>query len=187
MNFLQDFDFARARNVSGISQITDEPQDYLVVTARNLSDVRSLREIDSATAFIHPLSIVDEANEMLNSVSKWIRETNAMDQRGLHGESRDQYTIGFYKISDDVHAYASLINDFPLEDFLFPDRSPHDAHCFDDMMRMLDRDKLAEAMRKTLVEEFDMPVREDAPLFWRRDLRLCSHPDHRFPASALAL
>ncbi|PZO86988.1 MAG: hypothetical protein DI626_05090 [Micavibrio aeruginosavorus] len=146
--------------------------DYLVVTKSDLHGVTGLPDMDKSEAIFIPLTHETEANEALNSITTWMIETSALSAAENHASH-----IGFYKCSADGEVYASLRQDFYAEDFLFPDRRPEHAQGFDDLMRMLDRDRLGDAMLESLANDFGMRIREEAPMFWRRDIRICNHPD----------
>ncbi len=152
--------------------ILEEECDRLVVTAQDLHGVRGLPELTRALALVVPLPYRIEANEVLNGITGWMMETSALAASENHASH-----VAFYKCSVDGESYASRRQDFYAEDFLFPDRQPGDAQCFDDLMRMLDRDRMGDAMLHSLIHDFGMEARHDAPMFWRRDIRVCSHPD----------
>ena len=188
MNIMQSFDAARAA-IAPVPATVNESggRDYLVMTCRDIREVRSIAELGSREAYMHPLSFRDEANEALNSMTRWLVQENGLDQRAEFGEQTERYNLGLYRMSDASLTYPSLVEEFVLDDYLFPDRRLSDAGCFDDLMRMVDRDRLALEMRDALVGAFGMPLREDAPNFWRRDIRQASHPDwkiHTAPALA---
>lgn len=165
--------------VSASVDFLDTSCDYLVLSSRDLYNVRNLSQIDRDESYVHLLSPCDEANEMLNTVSLWMKNANMLDQRRQYGDDFEKFNVSLYRVSDAPTCYPSLVGEYLLKDYIFPDRQMSDAGSFDDFMKMLDRDRLAEDMRKTLVHEFNMPLRADAPLFWRRDLRQVSHPDWR--------
>ena len=126
-----------------------------------------------------PLDEKNEAHEALNSISAWMKTYDVMNQHKIHGNNRYDYNITFARLPAGGNSYLSVVNNFFLTDYVFDHNHPEDAGHFDDLMRMLDRDKMAGVMLESLKNDFGMKEREHAPLFWRRDMRQCSHPDYR--------
>ncbi len=183
MNMHRRFEIASAAPMERLLDAPPPPDtDMLLVTGLFLGSSINTIKADRSLVYAQPLTEEGEANETLNAVSRWLRDNNALDQRPIHGERRFDYNITFYKAPAGA-SFLSVVNDFYLEDYIFAHNHPEQAGHVDDLMRMLDRDKLAEAMLKTLKEDFGLMERVDAPLFWRRDMRMASHPDHRYTAA----
>lgn len=210
MNARQTFEVASS-TVLGVSPKLnlDKTKDYLLVSGLPLAGAYNPDKAVKSNIFAHVLTpsiliknpapaneaddesgtggdlvLGDEANEILNGITHWIREHNSLDQRGLHGDKRYDYNISFYRRDKEDTSSIFLVKSFYLQDFIFDHNHPADATGIDDLMRMLDRDKLAAAMLDTLKEDFGINARKHAPLFWRRDIRECSHPDYRKPIDA---
>jgi hypothetical protein len=117
-----------------------------------------------------------DVDESLNAITQWMRETGALYQQPFY-ENRLSYNISFYMMPGGA-SYPSLRSEFVLEDYVFADCRADAASCFNELMRMLDRDKMAKAMRQSLMEDFGMKQQDATPMSWRTYMRQCNHPDH---------
>lgn len=180
MNAHQFFEIASFAPLDNALSIPlQREQDNLLVTGLYLGNLDSARKATKELVYVQPLLSDDEANETLNKITQWMSVNNALDQRGFHNERRFDYNITFLLLPAGDEQHLSVVENFYLEDYLFDHCHREQASHLDDLMRMLDRDKMAGAMLKSLNEDFGMWKRDDAPLFWRRDIRQCSHPDHK--------
>lgn len=186
MNLRHPFDKSTSVTVHDMLGISaGSRQDHFVVSTIDIQDMVKLAGYGATAVHVLPLKKSENAQNMLNRVSGWINESGALDQRPLHGDRREEYSISFYRLTAGS-PYPSLIGHFFLEEHLFPDRHPFHAGCFDDFMRMLDRDRMGGEMLKTLVEDFELPLKKNIPATWVQDLRAASHPDCFIPPAAFA-
>lgn len=172
MNIAQTFENASAPYLQFPAAVKD--CDRLVVTMLDLHDTKGAPDMDRSRALIIPLTPETEANEVLNGITIWMMEVSALAAQENHASH-----VAFYGCPSDSGSYVSRRQDFYAEDFLFPDRNPGDAQDFDELMRMLDRDRMGDAMFHSLIHDFGLQARESAPMFWRRDIRICCHPDKK--------
>ncbi len=129
---------------------------------------------------------------VLNEITEAMLKNDTFDQRAVFGEARQHYQFTLWQEEGVQH------QTFYLKDFLFAHNTLDQAHDQDSFMRMIDRDPLGEAMRRTLLQ-FGLPDTAHAPYeetptpcWWRRTIRNISHPayqafdalDHK-PAPAL--
>lgn len=162
-----------------LRQPTNENSDYLLVSGLYLEKLRHSIMANKSNVFAMPLNPSNEAHEALNSISSWMKKHDVMNQNAIHGDNHYDYNITFTRMSAEDDSRLTVVRNFFLTDYLFDHCHPADARNFDELMHMLDRDKMAEEMLAVLKDEFSMTARDNAPLFWRRDMRQCSHPDHR--------
>lgn len=183
MNLRHPFDKSRSLTVQDMLGIpASTRKDHLVVSTIDIQDMVKLAAYGATAVHVVPLKKSEGAQGLLNGVARWIRESGALDQRNIHADQREEYGVSFYRIMAGS-PYPALLSHFVLEEHLFPDRSPSDVWRFEDLMRMLDRDRLGGAMLKALIEDFEIPLKKNAAA-WADDLRAASHPDCRPVAPA---
>jgi hypothetical protein len=175
MTLVQSFKAAEPADLRKVLGIGHDKRARLLVTGLDLNRPihASMANGRNMLRVALPQSDVDEC---LNAITQWMRETGALYQQPFY-ENRLSYNISFYLVPGGG-SYPSLQSEFVLEDYVFGDCRADAASCFDELMRMLDRDKMAEAMRRSLMEDFGMRQRNAAPVLWRMHMRQCNHPDH---------
>lgn len=116
---------------------------------------------------------------VLNDITDAMLKEDAFDQRAAFGDNRQYYQFTLWEAGGLQH------QTFYLKDFLFDHNSHDQAQDQGSFMRMLDRDRLGEAMRQTLVHQFGLTDTAHAPYeeaptacWWRRTIRTISHPDY---------
>lgn len=172
---VQSFKAAKPADLRHVLGIGHDKRACLLVTGLDLSQAIHASMANGRNIFRIGLPQSD-VDETLNAITQWMRGTGALYQQPFY-ENRLSYNISFYLLSGGP-SYPSLRSEFVLEDYVFDDSRADTASCFDELMRMLDRDKMAEAMRRSLMEDFGMKQRDSAPALWRTYMRQCNHPDH---------
>jgi hypothetical protein len=176
MRLVESFKAAEPADIRKVLGIRPDKRACLLVTGLDLSQPIHASMANGRNMFRVSLP-QNDVDESLNAITQWMRGTGALYQQPFY-ENRLSYNISFYLMPGGVASYPSLQSEFVLEDYVFGDCRADAASCFDELMRMLDRDKMAEAMRRSLMEDFGMRQRNAAPVLWRMHMRQCNHPDH---------
>lgn len=175
MTLVQSFNGAKPAGFRKMLGLGHNKRACLLVTGLDLARPLHATMANGRNMFRLTLPQTD-ADESLNAIAQWMHGAGALSQQAFY-ESPLSYNMSFYLLPAGA-PYPSLLSEFVLEDYLFGDSRAETATCFDDLMRMLDRDKMANAMRRSLVQDFGMKERGGAPVTWRIHMRQCNHPDH---------
>lgn len=156
---------------------------YMVVSPMDVMAPQNNRPSNNMWLFTAAYDEEQNAGTVMRNLGAWIKETKAFDQQGLYCADFEKYNLTLYKLPDGEPSYPGVVGEFFFMDYLFDDRRPEDVHSFDDLMWMLDRDKMALAMERTVLEDLGQ-TRVAAPEpCWIADFRTCCHPH---PQVALA-
>lgn len=152
-------------------------RDYLVFTAQTPFSTSNIVKSNHGDrwVFVCPTDETTNVDDVMSKVVSWLTRERALDQAALYGDELSDYNITMVRFPKD--SFPGVVGQYHFTEFLLAGRTLNDIETVNDLMWLLDRDRMALAMREAMVE--DMEMVDTAPdLSWLANLQTCCHPAH---------
>jgi hypothetical protein len=150
-------------------------RDYLVFTAQTPFSTSNIVKSNHGDrwVFVCPMDETTNVDTVMKQVVSWLTRERALDQAALYGNELSDYNITMVRFQKD--SFPGVVGQYYFTEFLLAERTEEDIKTLDDLMWLLDRDRMALAMREAMVENMEMT--DPAPdLSWLANLQTCCHP-----------